>query len=114
MYWDYAKEREGAEVVIGRNSDGTEFGFALVRFESEDTLMLQDIYIKPEHRSYKTTKSFFNEIVQLAKEFGAKQVVTTIDCTTNGATEAMKCNLHCGFELIRSDDYLIYLMKRID
>lgn len=107
MYWEYAKERLGAEVIQ------KEYGFALLILESDSCLIIQDFYIKPEHRNYKTTKQFFNEIETLAKEFGMQYLVTTIDPATVGATKALKLNLHCGFELISCENELIYLRKVI-
>lgn len=106
LYAQYIEERANKYILE------TEIGFATFSYGPEH-VYLEDVYIVPEHRNLKNASKFADEVALIAKEQGKKQLISSVCPQANGSTTSLKVLLGYGFELLNSDNNLIYFVKDI-
>jgi GNAT superfamily N-acetyltransferase len=107
LYWQYAKEREGIEVIEHQ------WGFISYKVTDPESVYIQDIFIKPESRGKDKAWQLMNEVIAEVKPKGAKKLYGTCVPAAIGSTESMKVMFAGGFKLHAAIDDLIYLIKEL-
>lgn len=108
MYVDYWREKDTATVIE------KDYGFAVVVPDSPEVLYLKEIYIKPEFRKSGKGRELLTEVESIAKEAGMTHVLGSVCTGISGDTDSLKAQLACGFRLLKSDNYMIFLIKEIE
>jgi GNAT superfamily N-acetyltransferase len=106
LYADYIKEREGKESLE------VEQGFATYEIVNE-FCYIEDIYIKPEARKTNLATRIADEITQIAKGRGCKQLLGSVLVGANGDTTSLKVLLAYGMKLDSVNGKTIYFSKEI-
>ena len=94
LYSDYVNERLGETVIE------EEWGFISFHVEPAlGTVILNDIYIRPEDRKKGRGVELVRKVEQAVKAFGCNTMIGYIWPSANGSTLAMRAALANGFSL---------------
>jgi ribosomal protein S18 acetylase RimI-like enzyme len=107
MYGDYILEHRG-DGIIER-----EEGFATYRFINTDQIYIVDIYVKKEFRNTNVASEMANEIVEIGKKRGAKELIGSVVPSANNSTISVKVLLGYGMRLSSSINDFILFKKEI-
>ena len=106
MYKQYLKERTNTHVV---ESDQ---GFATYTASfSEDgsfDCYIEDIYVIPEARQGKEASRLADQIKHRAKELRCDRLIGSVVPSANNSTTSLKALVGYGFELLKSEDNIIW------
>jgi len=102
----YAKERMGEEIIEDDK------GFVTYEIIGQ-ALWIRDMFVRKEHRGSKTGKTYYNQLVEVAKEHGCKELKTHVDVKTNGWNLSYDMLVNQGFIPFVFDEQMIYLVKDI-
>lgn len=107
MYKAYIRDGEAAEVV--------EFdsGFLVLKRDA-GYLYIETIYVAPEARQQGAGRRFLEHAESMARQEGLRGIIGSCDPERAGATVSMKSMLGTGFELLRCDRDIIYLVKYLE
>ena len=106
MYFDYAKERQGLEVLE------KEHGFALYKITGEE-MFLAEVYIKPEFRKTKAIHNLIFECSQVGLQNKCKVMSATVHLSDLGAMRTIKAALKLDFFIARAHDNIIVIAKHL-
>lgn len=106
LYADYIKEREGFETLE------TELGFATYKFGKEECYV-RDVYIQPQYRQANIASKLVDTISDIAKKHGYKYISTSVVPSMKGSTDSTKAILKYGFQLLRSEDNMLWFLKEL-
>lgn len=108
MYAKYLKEKSHDEILE------TECGFASFRMINENkSVYIVDLYVEPDARNKKTASKLADEIVKIAKEKGAKELIGTVVPSAKGSTMSLKVLLGYGMHLFAANPDLVVFRKDI-
>lgn len=107
LYADYIAEREGYHTI----EDETFF----VTFKKlGDALYVRDLYIAPEYRGNRMSTDVGNLTIELAKEFGCKALLTSVDKGTVNWERNREMILQFGYKQISEDGDFIQFQKELN
>lgn len=106
MYRDYLKERLG-DVLLERDE-----GFATYRFIG-DAVYIVDIYVRPDFRRTMVASNMADEIAEIAKEKGCKEMIGTVSSMSKNPTDSIKVLLGYGMKFFSSTNEGLIFKKEI-
>lgn len=106
LYAQYIEEREGFSIVED------EKGFATYII-NEDECYIRDIFVRPEFRKENIASKYADQITEIAKKAGCKNLTGTVIPMANGATTSLKVLLGYGFKLLQATQERIIFIKEI-
>lgn len=111
LFADYIKETRNEHIVQNDR------GFITYSLHPEaKEIMVQDFYVKPEHRRTRTALSLAEEVVKIGRDKGM-QFLTAINHVdpndTSKATYIAKLHLHWGMKIFKVIDKQIIMYKEI-
>lgn len=101
LYKQYVKEREGVETI------STDSGFIMYKIEN-DKCLICDLYILPELRKQNKGSFFANQVFELCKEMGIKEVHAQVDIRANGHKTSILAIEAFGFKEIGRNTFTIF------
>jgi len=108
LYGDYIKEHRGDEIAENDK------GFASYRYLNEGkSVYIIDLYVKPDFRNHVVAQALSDEVVERAKERGAKELLGTVVPSAKNSTESIKALLSYGMTLQSSAVDLLIFRKDI-
>ena len=109
MYANYVQERTNKLIYED------ERGFITYYYLTDPVagLMIEDIYVLPEHRKKGVASSMADKLVAKAKELGYKQCWGQVCPAAKNSTESMKVMLAWGLKLDSVNNTIIFLRKDI-
>lgn len=107
LYGAYIKERLGDGIVERLE------GFATYRFINKTQIYIMDIYVHPDFRNSHIASELADEIIEIGKKEGAKELLGTVVPSTNGSTHSLRVLLGYGFSLSSATNDLIIFKKEI-
>lgn len=108
LYSDYLKEREDLEVIE------SEIGFVTYKFREDQTVYIQDIYVKNKFRASGEASRLANQVLDLAKKRNIHVAVGSVDSRANGAVTSDKVLRAYGMRPYTIEGYVTYYCKEID
>ena len=105
MFFDYVKEREDLDSIIIEGQ-----GFLTYR-KDEDTLFVNDLYVKPEFRKSSTFMELYKKAIDIGRKLGCKQMEGHVWTNTMNPTRSLRAVLAAGFEVIHADTNVIVLRR---
>lgn len=108
LYRDFVQETGQLGIVE------SEDGFATYKIFPHGECYIVDIYVVPEKRKTDVATRFADEISEIAKVQGCKQLTGTVIPSHRGSTTSLKVLLGYGFTLLRSEVDRIWFMKELN
>lgn len=102
----YIQERLGKHIIENR------YGFVTYMIEA-DYIYIEDVYVDKGYRRSSKGTNLLDEVAEIALKNGIKKLLTTVAPTALGSTDSIKAVLGYGFELLNSDQNVIYFTKKI-
>jgi GNAT superfamily N-acetyltransferase len=99
MYEKYIKERENLDVIK------TDKGFICYRVEFPNCV-INDYYVLPEHRQEGHGYFLANQVFEICKGAGVKNVYCFTDDRANGADLSKFTIENFGFEMVSKNDHI--------
>lgn len=106
LYGQYIAEREGKHIIEN------EFGFATYFFTGE-FCYIEEIFVLEPHRKSGIAAKYADEIAKEAKSVGVNKLLGSVSPKAPSSTQSLKVLLAYGFQLLSSEQNLIYLAKEI-
>ena len=107
LFADYINERGTKHIV---ESDK---GFATYLFDS-GLCYIEDLYVVPEHRKSGEASRLADEISNIAKKKGCRQLLGSVVPTANGSTDSCKVLFAYGFRLLKTEHNQIWFIKDLE
>ena len=108
LYSEYIKERTHDHILEAEN------GFATYRYLNDHkTLYIIDIYVRPEVRKLGYAKSMADEIVEISKCLGVKEVIGSVVPSAKGSTASVQVLIAYGMKLQSSSQDFIVFSKEV-
>ena len=109
LYASYVKERTNKQIIE------TDYGFVTYYYLDNEIkgLMIEDLYIHPEHRLSGKGKQLVDSLVAEARLLGHTKCYSSICPYAKQATESIKANIAWGLKLHSINNNLIFLCKDI-
>lgn len=107
MYEKYIKERENLDVIKN------EFGFICYRIE-KDHCFINDYFVLEEHRRKGIGYSLADQVFEICKQKGIKEVYCQTDDTANGALLSAHTILNYGFVAVSKDGNVTCYYKEVE
>lgn len=110
MYAAYKQEFENVFTVYE-----PEIGFANFKFENENSIYVQEVYVKPEHRGKRWAAKLTDACLKNAKILNKNidKIYTTVGIGGNTVDSSLRAITEYGFKLLSADSKLIYFYKEI-
>jgi len=105
-----------AEYVMERTDDfikETDKGWVTWRYVNDKTVYIIDIYVKPEFRQMGYAKTLADEVAEIAKQNGYKEMIGTVMCTAKNSERSIKVLLAYGMTLKNANSDIIVLHKEL-
>jgi len=106
MYSDYLTEYTDKLVLE------TDKGFATYSYHN-DTVYLENIYVKPEHRQKHEASALANRIAMIARGKGCTKMVGSVVPSAKNSTISLKVLLGYGMQLTSAGPDIIYFQRTI-
>lgn len=103
----YIAERENAEVYE------TSEGFAIYKVEQQ-SVYIQDIYIKPEHRRKGAAAKIADSIATIAIERGCTTMLGSVCPSAKNAHQSLQVLLAYGMTLLSAQHNIIYFSMSLE
>jgi len=111
MYFDYLTSRLPEYSVIKEEN-----GFCVYKevvFNGDKAMYIQDIYVKPNHRSTYLASSMADKVAYEAREQGITKLLGSVVPTANQSTASIQVLLNYGMNVVLSENDIIYFIKDI-
>lgn len=106
MWTEYMKERFGYSTLV------EEYGFVSYTVEL-GTILLQEIYIKPEFRRVGKSKELLEKLEGIGKERSCSRVWAQVWTTDVGCSQTLKTALGLGFKVQDANNNRVVIVKEI-
>lgn len=106
LYAEYISEREGKHILEHAQ------GFATYVF-MEKGCYIEDIFVRKEYRQTGVAAHLADQIAEIAKERGYKQLFGSVVPSANGSTTSLNVLLSYGFRLESCTNNFILMVKEI-
>ena len=92
-----------------------EIGFANFKFEDENAIYVQEVYVTPEARGQRWAAQLTGKCIKEAKEINPNinMIYTTVGVQGNTVNSSLRAITEYGFKLLKTDNELIYFYKEI-
>ena len=100
LFSEYVKETKQMDIIED------EQGFVTFLVSGEDCY-IADLFIRPQFRRKHKAFSFGDELKQIAKDKGCKNLVTTVNTTNVDPSTPLKGILAFGFKVISANNNII-------
>lgn len=110
LYGQYVIEREGKQILE------TDSGFAtytIAPTEIGNQIFVHDLFILQNCRKSKEASNLVDQLLEIAADNNCTHAMSTVDPRTNGATTALKFQLHVGMNLYKTANGLVYLYMEL-
>ena len=106
MYGKYITERTNKHIIE------TDKGFAVYSYTQEG-VYVEEIFVERDFRKSGVASELADKIADEAKSKGFKLMFGSVCPAAKGSTASLKVLLAYGFELLSSQDNLIFMKKEI-
>lgn len=105
LYKEYIEEKTDKQVLEYDD------GFALYSFYDKDTVFIEDVYVKPEHRKCGVARQLVDAVAAIAKERGCTKIVTTVRPSLKHNMLGLCAAIAYGFQLDSAANDLVLFKK---
>lgn len=108
MYKEYVESRFDGRFVLE-----FDYGFVTYNVLTENTLYIDELFIKKEHRRQGLASEINNALGEMAINLGRNIMKCSVVVGANGAEEALMTIFNNGYKLESTSGKLIFLKKEL-
>lgn len=106
LFSEYLTERTNTQIIE------TPQGFCTYKFMDDNTVYLEDLYVKPEFRRSHVASQLADQVCEIGKTKGCTHLIGSVVPSAKNSTASMKILLAYGMELERSmNDFIVFKRK---
>lgn len=103
LFSEYLQERTNTQIIE------TPQGFATYKFMDDNTVYLEDLYVKPEFRRSHVASQLADQVCEIARSKGCTHLIGSVVPSAKNSTASMKILLAYGMEVDRSvNDFVVF------
>lgn len=103
LFSEYLAERTNTQIIE------TTQGFATYKFLEDNTIYLEDLFVKPEFRRSHVASELADKVCALGKVKGCTHLIGSVVPSAKNSTESIKVLLAYGMKVSKSmNDFIVF------